>query len=551
MADTYRHGIYSSEVSTTITAMTQITTPTVAFGTAPVHLALEPVNANVPVLCSTLAEFVAAFGWSDDFEKYTLCEVARAHFQLFNVAPLICINVLDTAKHSKETTLEIAGVNNPATLNTPIILSTLTVTSGEHIKTASIIGVTGTEPLTIPQNIDAENFTLKSGDNVLTVTEDYTVENGKVTLTEEGATKVSGNLTFESGEETFRTLIKDTDFTAAYDSDGKIILTIANQDKVIDDKISVSYREVDTTAVTASDVIGGVNIMTGKNTGMELVEEIYPRFGLVPGQLIAPKFSASSTVAAVMAAKASEINGVFQAMALADLPTDKVRKYTDATTIKNGLNFVDNHLITCYPKIALGGVQYHLSTQVAALCCQVDSNHDNIPYESPSNKNLSCDQSILADGTDIFLGKAQANYLNGQGIVTALNFVGGWKCWGNRTSAYPVESDPKDNFLPCRRMMNWINNSLVVNYWSRIDNPLNRRLVEQIVDEANIWLNALTARGAILGGRVEFLDSENPKTDLVNGTLRFHVYIAPPTPAREISFVLEYDVSYLANLFAA
>ena len=79
--------------------------------------------------------------------------------------------------------------------------------------------------------------------------------------------------------------------------------------------------------------------------------------------------------------------------------------------------------------------------------------------------------------------------------------------------------------------------------------PVNRRLVESVVDSANIWLNGLTARGALVGGRVEFLDTENPKTDLLDGIIKFHVYIAPPVPAREISFVQEYDASYLSTLF--
>ena len=39
------------------------------------------------------------------------------------------------------------------------------------------------------------------------------------------------------------------------------------------------------------------------------------------------------------------------------------------------------------------------------------------------------------------------------GIVTALNWEGGWRVWGNRTSDYPSSTDPKDTFIPNRRMM--------------------------------------------------------------------------------------------------
>ena len=73
--------------------------------------------------------------------------------------------------------------------------------------------------------------------------------------------------------------------------------------------------------------------------------------------------------------------------------------------------------------------------------------------------------------------------------------------------------------------------------------------MQTVVDSANIWLNGLAARQYILGGRVEFLESENPVTSLEDGICTFHLYVTPPTPAREIDFVLEYDVSYLSTLF--
>ena len=69
------------------------------------------------------------------------------------------------------------------------------------------------------------------------------------------------------------------------------------------------------------------------------------------------------------------------------------------------------------------------------------------------------------------------------------------------------------------------------------------------ISGANIALNGLTGSQYILGGRIEFLESENPSTDLMAGIMRFHIYITPPSPAQEIDFVLEYDVDYLSSLF--
>lgn len=69
------------------------------------------------------------------------------------------------------------------------------------------------------------------------------------------------------------------------------------------------------------------------------------------------------------------------------------------------------------------------------------------------------------------------------------------------------------------------------------------------MDSVNIWLNGLAARQYILGGRVEFLEDENPTTSLLDGIITFHLYVTPPAPAREINFILEYDVNYLSTLF--
>ena len=74
-------------------------------------------------------------------------------------------------------------------------------------------------------------------------------------------------------------------------------------------------------------------------------------------------------------------------------------------------------------------------------------------------------------------------------------------------------------------------------------------MINNVVNSANAWLNGHTASGALLGARVEFLESENPTTDLLNGIYRFHVYLGVPTPAREIDFIQEYDSSYMSTLF--
>ena len=121
--------------------------------------------------------------------------------------------------------------------------------------------------------------------------------------------------------------------------------------------------------------------------------------------------------------------------------------------------------------------------------------------------------------------------------------------WGNRTGVYPGSSDPKDAFIPIRRMMNWIGNTLITTYWQRLDAPLRRRLIETVVDSANLWLNGLAALQYVLRGSVSFRENENSTTDLLDGHAKFHVMVSPPPPARDIEFVMEYDAEAMTVLF--
>src|SRR4029077_20820650 len=146
---------------------------------------------------------------------------------------------------------------------------------------------------------------------------------------------------------------------------------------------------------------------------------------------------------------------------------------------------------------------------------------------------------------DLFFSKSNADMLNGQGIVSAINWIGGWKLWGNNTSVYPSESDPKDRWLAVRRMTDWVGNTIVLTIYQFVDRPGNRRLIDSIIDSLNIWLNSLVAAGNALGARVEFRHDENPVTELINGHYKFHVFAAYPIPAEWIEFLLEFDVSYL------
>lgn len=341
-------------------------------------------------------------------------------------------------------------------------------------------------------------------------------------------------------------------YTADYNDDAEAIITLEDLD--LPSTVRLSYTVANPDAVTSADIVGGVNATTGAVKGLELVSKVFPMFGLIPGIICVPKWSEQSTVAAVMAAKCENINGLFTCISVVDVPSDSdsgARVYSSVTAWKNSNNYTNKRQIVCWPKVKLGDDVFHMSTQLVGLMNKTDSNYDDVPYKSPSNENFQMDGCINAEGDEITLGLEEANYLNSNGVVTALNFIGGWKAWGNWTGIYPSNTDPKDCQIPIRRMFDFIGNTFITTFWQKVDAPLTPRLIRTIVNSFNVYLNGLTAREQILGGRIEFLEDENPTTDLMAGIVKFHIFMTPPPAAAVIEGILEYDTDYFSTLVSA
>ncbi len=371
----FRHGVYTEEAPTSLISPVQGESDLpVIIGTAPIHLAADDEaikNVNKPQLVYSYDEAVKFFGFSRDWEKYTLCEFIYSQFVLYGMSPCVLINVLDPSKHNETVSgRQYAIADGEVNLGADVIIS------GGQFEAAS---------LDIDEDIDS------------------------------GATKTI-----------YR---RDVDYSLVYDDEGNAILNVLSGG-ALSGKLQVylTFTKIKPEAVDAYDIIGGVDANTGDYSGLELVNSVFPRFRLVPGLLGSPKWSEKPEVAAVMRAKAENINGVFMAKAVVDIPCDAegADVYTEAPEWKNRNNYMSEHQIVCWPRIKLGDDVFHLSTQLIGLMNSIDNGNEDVPVESPSNKLLQMNACVNASGKEVDLGLEQANYLNGQGIVTALNWIGGW-----------------------------------------------------------------------------------------------------------------------------
>lgn len=476
----YKHGVYNAEQATSLTTPIQGSAGLqVIFGTAPIHLSKNPAEAaNTPKLCYSFAECQEAVGYSDNFKDFTLCQSIDACFRVFNVAPVILVNVLDPTKPAHTTKNEETECS---------------VADGQAVYPVRCVLLD----------------TLK-------------VKNGATEL------------------------VQDTDYTAAHDDDGNVVITLISEGGKSAATLTVASTSLNPAGVTKEDVVGGISAATGKETGMELVRQIYPKFGLVPGLLLAPGWSQDPVVAAALQAKVEGINGVYNCNCLLDIPTEgenAAKTYSEVKIAKEKLGASTNHGAALWPMVAVGEKKYHYSAMFAALQTYTDASNGDVP-ENASNKDLRITATVLADGTEIMLDQEQANLLNGQGVITAIN-ANGFKSWGNNTCAYPSTTDPKDRWLKVRRFFDWDGNNFVLTYFQKVDKPGNRRLIQSIVDSQNIIGNGYVARGYCAGYRVEFRDDENPNTNLLDGHLTVHTFLAPYIPAEQIENIREYDTDAL------
>lgn len=124
------HGVGTSRKETSVS------TPVVAesgiifaVGAAPVHMADGKVNEVI--MANTYDEAVKALGYSDDWEKYGLCEVMYTVFQLYKIRPVFFVNVFDPTKHKQEKSEERTVAENQIRLPLGTIAGTVKIGAKE------------------------------------------------------------------------------------------------------------------------------------------------------------------------------------------------------------------------------------------------------------------------------------------------------------------------------------------------------------------------------------------------------------------------------------
>lgn len=383
-------------------------------------------------------------------------------------------------------------------------------------------------PIVLINVLDPEKHTAE-----ISTPETVQLSDGSGTISKEGILPKS--LSVKSGEgDSEVTYANGKDYALSFDDSGFLTIsrmeggTLGESVK----EVNVTYKKLDPSKVTEADILAGI----------KKISQVYPLFNLFPGLLLAPKWSSSQNVYQALSNMTESLNGLFKCSELADLDISAAPTSDKAPDAKAQNKMTNKNSILLWPKVKKDGAVYDYSAIAAAHIADTDANNDGVPYVSPSNKALKIDAICDADGNEIIIDFLAANALNGQGICTALN-MNGWRFWGNRTAAYPDNTDIKDAFIPVRRMFNWWGNTFLLTYWKKCDDPMNKRLTESIVDSENIRAGGFKAKYQIAGAEIEYNAADNPTDDLINGKIKFRQHFTPYPPAEAITNVLEFDAN--------
>jgi hypothetical protein len=338
-----------------------------------------------------------------------------------------------------------------------------------------------------------------------------------------------------------------TDFTVEYTTDGRVKFTALT---AIASPVTVNYDKMDITKVTDSVIVGGTDA-NGKRTGLACVELVEQKLGLIPSLLVVPKFSISKTVYDEMALRCQKVNGHYDMTFCADLDAQTNDTIAEAIAAKTSGGRTSVLGKVGWPKVKDGSKIYNMSTIMALRMQQTDSENDDTPYVSPSNKQIGATAVCLANGTELFINETDGNVLNAEGITTAIYGGGVWRLWGPHMGNYKsgTTMKPEDRFDASVRMLRWLSNQFQIMYLNDVDGPLTRKTVERILDDSDFWMNGLVKDGKILFGKIYFNQTSNPDSEIVEGNFVFDVQATTTPVGKSLTFNIQYTSAGIATLF--
>lgn len=484
----YKHGAYGEITESRVKSARQADVVAAYIGTAPINLIRgykDKGLVNMPIKLTNMSDVQSNLGYSADWGSFTLCEAFAQHFD-------------------------------------------------------NTVGNVG--PIYVVNVLDPD-------------------ASARAEKTETELTFSNQRAEFESSD-----IILDT-FAIAEKAEGvdyKLTYNFAKGTVVVqllkgeDASLQCSYKTVDASTVEEADIIGQTT-EDGQYTGLHAMSLLYQYHNAVLNMLAAPGWSDKPAVYKAMVSTVQQLNGHWDGFVNADIPM-KGDDGKPIDTIAKAIKWKTDHGYTSefskvyWPKVKDGsGRVFHLSTAGQATMLRVDLSHDGVPFESPSNKEIMATAQFFgADSKNRGFDQQTGNSLNEKGITTAVFWSGQWVLWGPHTAAYTYNGsmDARAIFDVNLRMLMYITNSFQLDHGTEIDSPMTPQDKDTILNAEKEKLDTLTGIGALIGSpSVEFLETENSITDMMNGDFVWHFAVTNTPPFKSGTARVTYTDEGFAAFF--
>lgn len=480
MAD-YKHGAYGVIQAVGSRVADESQGAIVYVGTAPVHNVEGGANnVNKPIVVNNIAEARKYFGYSDEWDKYTLCEAMHVHLENKGVGPLVFINVLNPATHKASDagtvskTPENGRVTIPAAQD--IILDSVVVKSDNTTK------IKGTD-YAIAYNIEKKTITISEltagalGTSALTITYN-TVDASAVTAADVIGT--SDGLGLNTGIFAIKNVYQLTGYIPAYLAAPGFSSVPAVHAAMYQNSVKVNghwdvYMFVDLPIMNSETPLTLDTAKTYKNGNGYTKENETVFFPLAQG--------------------------------------------TD-------------------------GKIYHLSVLAAANFQELLLAQDGIPYKTASNTDCSLIENLYLGASNtgrVYDDSIINEKLNKNGIASAAYVGGRWAIWGCHSADYDQENGDQINVAETNRMMlYYISNDFQHRRTPDVDKPMTANDLQTIIAEEQTRVDALLNIGALTRGVVTLNADAQARSDIMNGDYSFLFDITTTPLAKSLTAIVNW-----------
>ncbi|SHF00204.1 Phage tail sheath protein [Modicisalibacter ilicicola DSM 19980] len=291
-------------------------------------------------------------------------------------------------------------------------------------------------------------------------------------------------------------------------------------------------------AETKANVIGGVDPLTGKKTGMQALLAAEQRFGVKPRILGVPELDDADVTSELIA-----IGQKLRAFVYASAGDSKTKE--EAAMYRE--NFGAREVMVIWPDFT-GFDTVTQSTRNHSAVARALGLRAKLDNEIGWHKTLS---NIAVNGVsgisqDVFWDlqdpATDAGYLNSHEVTTLIN-RGGYRFWGSRTCSI----DPLFAFENYTRTAQVLADTIAEAHLWAVDKPMHPSPVKDIVEGINAKFRELIRLGYLLGGEAWFDEEINSPEVLKAGKLYIDYDYTPVPPLENLMLQQRITDRYLVD----